>query len=96
MKNRTKTKGIFSEVLKRVSITPGMELKLPKEILQAIQLNIEKTRDSVLSILSKEISRVVATIDTQSVLEEILRNHSIKIQAEIILEPKNKKKRGKR
>ncbi len=96
MKRRQKTQGILGEVLKRMPMSQMGELKLPKEILHQIQFNIEKTRDSILGIISNEVSRVASTIDAQRVLEEVLQNHRIRFSAEIVFEPKNNKRRGKR
>jgi len=92
---RKKAQEIIGGVLRRVPISPMGELKLPKELLQQLQFNIEKTRDAVLGIVSQEVSRMASNMDTQRVLEQILRNNRIKISAEITFEPKQKK-RGKR
>lgn len=88
---------ILADVLRRVPLTSNMgEIKLPQELMLALQANIEKSRTSILNVLSREITKVLSRIDAQSVIEELLRNNRVKIQAEIILEPKEKKRRGKR
>lgn len=86
-----KLQGLLAEVLRKVPLS-GADLNLPKELLQNVQGNLGKSRKTILDIVSREVTRVAAKVDAQKVLEEILRNNRIKIQAEIILEPKKKGK----
>jgi ribosomal protein RSM22 (predicted rRNA methylase) len=101
MKRKRKTQDriqeILGDVMRRLPLSQGMsDITLPKELLGALQANIEKSRAGVMNVLSREITKVVSRVDAQTVLEEILRNNRIKIQAEIILEPKLKKRGSER
>lgn len=92
-KAQDRLQDILGEVVRLVSPAVA-ERGLPKELMTALLASIEKGRDGLLRTLSQEITRLSSRVDIQRLIEEILRNH--KIRVEIHLEPKPKKKRGTR
>jgi hypothetical protein len=83
-----KIQDLFGEVMKRVPITG--ELKLPKEVVHGVLANVEKARMGVLSVFSHEMEKVFSRVDVAKILTSIAKDYTLKINAELKLEPKYK------
>jgi hypothetical protein len=83
---------LLNDILKRAV----SELPLPKEAMGLAFTNIEKFRQGARDSLSREISKAFNRVDFGRITSEILKNYTLKVNAEIRLEPKrkSKKKRG--
>ncbi len=59
------------------------DLKLPKEILNAILQSAQKSKDEFTSKVTKEVAAVLQKIDPVKELSRFAENHKFKITAEI-------------
>lgn len=82
--------GFLGDVLRRVPLSGVAELKMPKDIHRVLVQNIEKVRESAVDIFAKEISKVLARIDVHNIVDDVLQNYSLRIEARIDLSPKHK------
>jgi len=67
------------------------ELKLPKEILQLVLQNAQKSKDEIASRVSREVIGLVQKIDWVSEASKFAEGHKFKISAEIEIIKKDKK-----
>jgi len=79
---------IFGDILKRV---PVAELKLPKTKALALLSSIENMRQSVQQTFAAELSDVLSKMDFDKIANDLATNYTLKVNAEIRLEPKNRK-----
>lgn len=77
--------GLLGDVLRKVPLTG---VAPPADIRRVLVQNIEKVRDSTVDIFAKEISKVLAKIDVHNIVEDVLQNYSLRIEARIDLTPK--------
>ena len=86
---RKGAQGLLGDVLRKVPPFSGVaEIRLPSEIRRTIVHNIEKVRESTVDVFAKEISKVLAKIDVHNIVEDVLQNYSLRIEARIDLTPK--------
>src|SRR4051812_36157910 len=82
--------GILGDVLRKVQPLSGVgEIRVPGDIRRALLQNIEKVRESAVDVFAKEISKVLAKIDVKNIVDDVLHNYSLRIEARIDLTPKN-------
>lgn len=67
------------------------EMKLPKEILQAVLQSASKSKEEIAQRVSNEIIRLVDRIDWVKEATRFAENHKFRIQAEIEIVRKEKK-----
>lgn len=81
--------GLIGDVLRKVQPLSGVgEIRVPSDIRRTIVKNIEKVRESAVDVFAKEISKVLAKIDVHNIVEDVLHNYSLRIEARIDLTPK--------
>ncbi|MGZ3649731.1 MAG: hypothetical protein ACXVB9_00665 [Bdellovibrionota bacterium] len=85
---RKGAQGLLGDVLRKVPLPGGGELRVPTDIRRALVQNIEKVRESAVDVFAKEISKVLAKIDVHNIVEDVLQNYSLRIEARIDLTPK--------
>ncbi len=66
------------------------DLKLPKEILQMLLSQAQKSKDELVQRVSKEIIQQFQKIDMVQEMSKFAENHKFKITAEIEIEKKAK------
>lgn len=89
-KLRRSAQDIIGEVLRKMPLSGVAELNVPKEIRKAVVANIENLRNGVLDVFAVEISRVLSKLDVQKLTDEVLKNYTLKIEANIELKPKGR------
>jgi hypothetical protein len=85
---RKSAQGIIGDVLRKVPLSGVAELRLPNDIRRVLVQNIEKVRENAVDVFAKEISKVLAKIDVHNIVEDVLQNYSLRIEARIDLTPK--------
>ena len=86
---RRSPQGILGDVLRKVPPFSGVaEIKLPTDIRRLLVQNIEKMRENAVDVFAKEISKVLAKIDVHRLVDDVLHNYSLRIEARIDLTPK--------
>lgn len=95
--------GLIGDVLRRVPLGGVSDLRVPTDIKRVLVANIENLRENAVDVFAKEISKVLAKIDVHNIVEDVLRNYSLRLEARIDLVPKKKSqnkdphsKRGKK
>lgn len=91
---RRGAKGILGDVLRKVPITGVTEIRVPSDIRKVLLMNIENLRENALDIFAKEISKVLSKVDVQSMVDETLRNYTLRVEAKIDLLPKGRRAKG--
>lgn len=81
-------KRLIGDVLRRVPIAGVPELKVPSDIRRVLVANIENLRENAVDVFAKEISKVLARIDVHGIVEDVLKNYSLRLEARIDLVPK--------
>jgi predicted butyrate kinase (DUF1464 family) len=66
------------------------DLKLPKELLEALLSGANKSKDDLTTRVAKEINGIISKIDWVQELSKFAESHKFKIKAEIEIEKKNK------
>jgi hypothetical protein len=75
------------------------EIRVPADIRRLIVKNMEVVRENALAIFAKEVSRVVSKVDVQHIVDDVLRNYTLHVEARVGFSPKKKvnvKKKAKR
>jgi hypothetical protein len=67
------------------------DLKLPKELLEALLNGASKSKEEITSRVAKEINGIISKIDWVQELSKFAETHKFKIKAEIEIEKKDKK-----
>jgi hypothetical protein len=80
--------GLLGDVLRKVPLTGVGEIRVPSDVKRVLVQNIEKVRESAVDIFAKEISKVLSRIDVHNIVEDVLRNYSLRIEARLDLVPK--------
>jgi hypothetical protein len=91
MKRRLNMSGanVIGEVLRRASLSGVGEIRLPGDLRRALVSNIEKMRENALDVFAKETSKVLSKIDIMHIIDDVLQNYTLKVEAKIDLVPKN-------
>ena len=66
------------------------DLKLPKEILEALLSGANRSKEEITSRVAKEINGIISKIDWIDELSKFAETHKFKIKAEIEIEKKEK------
>ena len=64
------------------------DLKLPKELLEALLSGANKSKEELTSRVAKEINGIISKIDWVQELSKFAESHKFKIKAEIEIEKK--------
>ena len=94
-----RAEGLIGDVLRKVPLGGVGEIRVPGDLRRVIVKNVEGLRESALAIFAKEISRVVSKVDVQHILDDVLKNYSLRLEARIDFQPKRKgaaRKKGKK
>jgi hypothetical protein len=92
---RRGAQGLIGDVLRKVQPLSGVgEIRVPSDIKRVLVQNIEKVRESAVDVFAKEISKVLAKIDVKNIVDDVLHNYSLRIEARIDLTPKHRPKGG--
>jgi hypothetical protein len=81
-------KRLIGDVLKRVPLGGVPDIKVPSDIRRVLVTNIENLRENAVDVFAKEISKVLARIDVHGIVEDVLKNYSLRLEARIDLVPK--------
>ncbi len=76
--------GLFGDVLRRVPLSVDVSADLRRVLVS----NVEKLRDNATDIFAKEISKVLAKIDVNHIVDDILQNYTVRLEARIDLVPR--------
>ena len=79
---------MLEDVLRKVPLSGVTEIRIPTDMRRVLVQNIEKVRESAIDVFAKEISKVLAKIDVHSIVDDVLQNYSLRIEARIDLSPK--------
>lgn len=71
------------------------EVKLPKEIIQALLAGAQKSKDEITLRVSREVTQMIGKIDWVKVGSQFLENHKVKIKMELEFEKKEPLKKQK-
>lgn len=85
--------GIWGGVLRKVPLQGVAEIRVPSDIRRVLVSNIENLRENALDIFAKEISKVLSKVDFQSIIDDVLKNYTLKIEAKVELHPKGNRNR---
>ncbi len=103
-KEKGKSEGLFGDALKKV-FTAGVsaafmteesvrnhlsDLKLPKEFLNLVLQQANKSKEELVQKVSKEILNMIGKIDFVTEASKFVENHKFKISAEIEVIKKDK------
>ena len=92
-KRQRREPGLFSDMLRKVQFSGDL---LPRaDIRKIVVSNIENLRDNALDVFASEVSKMLNRMDAQKILHAVLAGYTIKLEARINLEPKDKKVRLK-
>lgn len=94
MKRRIQA-GIIGDVLRKASLSGVGEIRLPSDVRRVIVANIENMREGAIEVFAREISKVLAKVDFQHILDDVLKNYTLRLEAKIELVPKGKSKEKK-
>jgi hypothetical protein len=91
---------ILGDVLRKVPITGAAEIKVPSDIRRVLLANVDNLRENALDIFAKEISKVLSKVDVQHIVDNVLNNYTLRLEAKIDLIPKSRRtksaKKGKK
>ena len=94
---RKSAQEVIGDVLRKVPLGGVGELRVPGDIRKVIVSNVENLRESALQIFANEVSRVLSKIDTQHIVDQVLNNYTLRVEAKLELVPKRRaKKKGKK
>lgn len=93
---RQSAQGILGDVLRKVPLSGVAEIRVPSDLRRAVVANIEKMRESALDVFSNEVSKVLARVDVQHIVDDVLRNYTLRLEARIDLIPKGPRAKGSR
>jgi hypothetical protein len=97
---RKSAQGLIGDVLRKVPLSGVAEIRVPSDIRRVLVANIENLRENALDVFAKEISKVLSKVDFQSIIDDVLKNYTLRVEAKIDLVPKNRKtkavRRGKK
>ena len=80
---------LIGDVLRKVPLGGVSELRRPPlDIRKVLVANIENLRENAVDVFAKEISKVLAKIDVHGIVEDVLKNYSLRLEARIDLVPK--------
>ncbi len=85
---RRSAQGLIGDVLRKVPLSGVAEIKVPSDIRRVVVRNIEKMRENALDVFAKEISKVLSKVDFQHIIDDTLKNYTLRVEAKIDLQPK--------
>lgn len=91
---RRGAKGILGDVLRKVPLSGAAEIKVPSDIRRVLLANVDNLRENALDIFAKEISKVLSKVDVQHIVDDVLRNYTLRLEAKIDLVPKGRRTKG--
>ncbi len=90
-----KASGLLGDVLRKVPLQGVAEIRVPSDIRRVLVANIENLRENALEVFAREISKVLAKVDFQQIVDNTLKNYTLRIDVKIDLVPKEMLKGGK-
>ena len=91
-----KWQNLLSDVFEKLSRNTVGDLKIPKEMVATLLSNVDHLRTSLQHTYATEVARVLSKVDFHKIANDVASNYTIKVNAEIHLEPKKKKKGSRR
>jgi hypothetical protein len=88
-----KIKIVAPELLNDIVRRMASELQMPKDALESAIENMGKFRQGALDGISREVGKALNRVDFGRITNDILENYTLKVNAEIRLEPKKKAKK---
>ena len=67
------------------------EMKVPKDLLEGLLSNANKTKEDFFESISKEVARVLEKVNLTDEMKQFLQENEIEIQAKVKFHPKDKK-----
>ena len=95
-KIRQSAQGLLGDVLRKVPLSGVGEIRVPSDLRRALVANIEKMRESALDVFSNEVSKVLSRVDVQHIVDDVLRNYTLRLEARIDLVPKGSRVKASR
>lgn len=90
---RKSAQDIIGDVLKKMPLSGVAEIRVPSDIKRVLVANIEKLRENALDIFAKEISKVLSKLDVQHIVDDVLKNYTLRVEAKVDLLPKGMEKK---
>jgi len=87
MKQRLQ-QSLLGDVLRKATMSGVGEIRLPGDLKKAIVSNMDKMRENALEIFAKEISKLLAKVDVKHIVDDVLQNYTLRVEARIDLVPK--------
>lgn len=87
--------GIWGGVLRKVPLQGVAEIRVPSDLRRVLVSNIENLRENALEVFAREISKVLSKVDFQQIVENTVKNYTLRIEAKIDLVPKGKNQKSK-
>jgi hypothetical protein len=89
--------GILVDVLRKVPPLSGVaEIRMPSDLKRVLVSNIENLRENAVEIFAREISHVLAKVDFQNIIDDLVKNYTVRVEARIDLLPKRAKQSPRR
>jgi hypothetical protein len=92
MKQRLQ-QSLLGDVLRKATLSGVGEIRLPGDLRKALVSNIEKMRENAVDIFAKEVSKVLARVDVKRIVDDVLQNYTLRVEAHIDLVPKSSVKK---
>lgn len=87
--------GIWGGVLRKVPLQGVAEIRVPSDVRRVLVSNIENLRENALEVFAREISKVLSKVDFQQIVDNTVKNYTLRIDAKIDLVPKGKSQKSK-
>jgi hypothetical protein len=87
--------GLLGDVLRKVPLQGVAEIRVPSDLRKVLVANIDILRDNALEVFAREISKVLAKVDFQQIVDNTLKNYTLRIEARLDLVPKETHKSSK-
>lgn len=84
-------KGILGDVLRKVPLSGVAEIRVPSDIRRVVVANVENLRENALDIFAKEVSKVLGRLDFQHIIDDVLKNYTLRLEAKVDFLPKGRK-----
>lgn len=85
---RRGAQGLIGDVLRKVPLGGMSDLGPKIDLRRVLVQNIENLRENAVDVFANEISKVLGKIDVHRIVEDVLKNYSLRLEARIDLVPK--------
>ena len=90
--SRRGAKGLLNDVLRKVPLTGVSDIRGAGDLRKVLLANVDLLRDNALDIFAKEVSKVLSKVDVQRLVDNVLNNYTLRVEARIDLLPKGRRK----